>query len=51
MKRRYYMFDIGLSTCGKVINEELFRDYRDNHITHMEISVSSESIRALTIKD
>ena len=51
MKRRYYMFDIGLSTCGKVINEELFRDYRDNHITHMEISVAADEYKNIDFKN
>lgn len=33
---------LGLSTCAKVINEELFRDYQNAGITHMEISGKDE---------
>lgn len=38
---------IGLSTCGKKIDEELFSDYSKNSITHMEISVSSDDCKNL----
>lgn len=32
------MYRIGLSTCNKVINDALFRDYAENGITEAEIS-------------
>ncbi len=33
------MFKLGLSTCGKEINEDLFRSYHDAGIEAMEVSV------------
>ncbi len=36
------MYKIGLSTCGKVICEDLFRKYSDAGITAMEISTNRE---------
>ena len=34
------MFKTGLSSCGKEINEELFKAYRDAGIMYMEVSLS-----------
>lgn len=34
-------YDVGLSSCGKILNRELFSEYADNGITHMEISESN----------
>lgn len=31
--------EIGLSTCSKLINDDLFREYSENLISHMEITV------------
>lgn len=42
--------DVGLSTCGKIINEELFKQFADNNITHMEISVAAEEYKNLDYK-
>lgn len=42
--------EIGLSTCGKNIDENLFKKYSDNHITNMEISVSSDEYQHLDYK-
>lgn len=36
------MYQIGLSTCGKTICEDLFKKYHDAEITAMEISLKSE---------
>jgi len=36
------MYQIGLSTCGKTICEDLFKKYHDAGITAMEISLKSE---------
>lgn len=36
------MYKIGLSSCGKIINEELFESYRRAGITAMEISMNVE---------
>ncbi len=33
------MWNIGLSTCGKTVDEELFRQYAEAGITDMEVSV------------
>ncbi len=33
---------IGLSTCGKVIDEKLFSDYKNAGITHMEVSMGGK---------
>ena len=41
------MFPIGLSSAGKTINEELFRQYRANGLTHMELSMGREEYAAL----
>lgn len=37
------MFDLGLSTCGKEINRQLFSDYADAKIADMEISEADYS--------
>lgn len=34
------MYKIGLSTCGKTICEDLFKQYRENGITAMEITLN-----------
>lgn len=39
--------NIGLSTCGKAINDDLFKQYADNSISHMEITVSSDEYKKL----
>lgn len=39
--------NIGLSTCGKVINDNLFSSYAKNNISHMEISLSSDEYKVL----
>lgn len=41
------MYEIGLSTNGKVISEELFKSYRDAGITAMEISLRYDEYAAL----
>ena len=41
------MYRTGLSTCGKIINEELFANYRKAGIDFMEISVSAEKYALL----
>ena len=33
--------ELGLSSCGKPINEDTFRSYTENEIKHMEISPRS----------
>lgn len=38
---------IGLSTCGKCIGEELFREYRDAGIQDMELSMTWEEYETL----
>ena len=40
--------NIGLSTCGKVINEKLFSDYKNSGIVYMEVSMGT-SHKALII--
>ena len=37
------MYQIGLSSCGKPINEQLFADYQANGISVMEISLGYEA--------
>lgn len=39
--------EIGLSTCSKTINEKLFIDYKNNGISHMEISAASDEYKNL----
>ena len=41
---------IGLSTCGKEMNEALFRSYRDAGIPMMEISATAEAYTDLDYK-
>lgn len=41
------MFPIGLSSCGKILNEALFRAYRESGISHMEISPKTEAYDTL----
>lgn len=43
MVRRKNMYKVGLSTCGKVIGEELFRDYVNAGIHVMEIAVDQDA--------
>lgn len=35
------MYEIGISSCGKKIDTELFRDFSENNIRHIEISESN----------
>lgn len=44
------MFPIGLSSCGKILNEALFRAYRESGISHMEISPKTEAYDTLDYK-
>ncbi len=44
------MLEIGLSTCGKVINEKLFYAYSEAGISCMEIAVSPAEYDALDMK-
>ncbi len=37
------MYQIGLSTCGKNINDDLFRNFRDAGLSAMEISTAPEN--------
>lgn len=37
------MFELGLSSCAKELNEELFKNYRDSGINNMEVSLSNVS--------
>lgn len=41
------MFEVGLSTCGKEICEELFKKYNDAQITHMEVSADADTYKDL----
>ncbi len=36
------MMKVGLSTCGKVVDEKLFADYKKAGITHMEVSMGGK---------
>ena len=38
------MFNIGLSSCGKAVNEQLFQQYKDADIKCMELSIKPDSI-------
>lgn len=40
----YIMFNIGLSSCGKAVNEQLFQQYKDADIKCMELSIKPDSI-------
>ena len=42
---------IGLSSCGKELNEELFKSYRDSGISLMEISVGKDACGALNFAE
>ena len=44
------MYNIGLSTNGKIINEDLFRNYNKSGITHMEITVPYKELNTLDLK-
>lgn len=37
------MLNVGLSTCGKVVDEKLFADYKKAGITHMEVSMGDKN--------
>jgi len=39
--------NIGLSTCSKAIDEKLFRDYKKNNISHIEISAPANEYKNL----
>lgn len=41
------MFSIGLSSCGKELEEKLFADYKKAGITHMELSADAEYLAEL----
>lgn len=41
------MFSIGLSSCSKTLNEQLFADYKAAGITHMELSVGAQDLSEL----
>ncbi|MBQ8812911.1 MAG: hypothetical protein IJZ85_00210 [Lachnospiraceae bacterium] len=41
---------VGLSTCGKTIDEELFKEYQQAGITDMEISVVYDKYTDLDYK-
>ncbi len=41
---------IGLSTCSKPLTEKLFREYSDNGISHMEITVSHNEYKDIDYK-
>ncbi len=41
------MFSIGLSSCGKELEEKLFADYKEAGITHMELSADAEILEEL----
>lgn len=45
------MFRIGLSSCGKPLNEETFEAYRKNGITEMEVSPGMEEYAGLDYKN
>ncbi len=45
------MLNVGLSTCGKIIDENLFINLQSNNITHIEISCSSAEYKILNYKD
>lgn len=45
------MLNIGLSTCSKIINEELFRGYCENGISHMEISVAHDKYKDINYRE
>lgn len=36
------MYEIGLSTCGKIVDENLFRTFSESGIKHMEISLTPQ---------
>ena len=38
------MFNVGLSSCGKSVNEQLFQQYKDAGIKCMELSIKPDSI-------
>ena len=38
------MFKVGLSSCGKAVNEDLFKQYSDAKIEYMELSIRPDSI-------
>ena len=44
------MFKIGLSTCGKVIDEALFRAYKDAGIAAMEVSPERDEFESIDYK-
>lgn len=44
------MFKIGLSTCAKVLCEDLFRQYNESGIAMMEISLAPEDYKGLDYK-
>lgn len=45
------MYKIGLSTCGKAINRQLFEQYRKNGITAMEISLAAKDYADIDYKE
>ena len=47
---RVGVWSIGLSTCGKTIDEELFKEYQQAGITDMEISVAYDKYADLDYK-
>lgn len=44
------MFSIGLSSCSKELNEQLFADYRSAGIEKMELSLDSETLAELDFR-
>lgn len=44
------MFSVGLSSCGKTLDESLFDAYRANGISHMELSLNAEGCNSLDYK-
>ena len=45
------MYQIGLSSCGKTLCEQLFIQYREAGITAMEISEGNEAYNTLPYAD
>lgn len=45
------MYRIGLSSCGKIISNELFSEYRSASITDMEISARIEELKRLDLAE
>lgn len=44
------MYKVGLSTCSKTINEELFENYHKSGISAMEIALASKDYAGIDYK-